>query len=63
MITYAIQMKCPSCGEYFIEHSNSKLKRCDLVLRICSYDKNRTFHIDVNDYVPLDYMSQKESTK
>lgn len=61
MTTYAIQLKCPVCGDYFLEHSNSKLKRCELVLRICSYDKNRTFHIGLDDYVSLDYLGDTTS--
>jgi len=62
-LIYALQLKCPSCSKYLLDHSNTQLKRCELVLRIVSYDKNRTISLDLTNVKSLDDTSSKELRK
>lgn len=36
---------CPACGSVLSGHTEVDLKYCELMLRICSYDKGRSFTV------------------
>ncbi len=44
-MTPANAWNCPACGHVLSGHSVTQLKKCELMLRICSYDKSRNFSV------------------